>query len=115
MVSFTLDDLQPLLDAFPAPALLFQDDTLLQLNLAALRLQLPLKAGMSAGELFPAETLSAFRFDGPGSRMLTEDFLGQQRELCDTHGTASVWSRFLSSPTPHLRLFPPWLRVFWPR
>ena len=76
MVSFTLDDLQPLLDAFPAPALLFQDDTLLQLNLAALRLQLPLKAGMSAGELFPAETLSAFRFDGPGSRMLTEDFLG---------------------------------------
>ena len=37
MVSFTLDDLQPLLDAFPAPALLFQDDTLLQLNLAALR------------------------------------------------------------------------------
>ena len=88
MVSFTLDDLQPLLDAFPAPALLFQDDTLLQLNLAALRLQLPLKAGMSAGELFPAETLSAFRFDGPGSRMLTEDFLGQQRELCVTqwHG-----------------------------
>ena len=84
MVSFTLDDLQPLLDAFPAPALLFQDDTLLQLNLAALRLQLPLKAGMSAGELFPTETLPAFRFDGPGSRMLTEDFLGQQRELCVT-------------------------------
>lgn len=88
MVSFTLDDLQPLLDAFSAPALLFQDDTLLQLNLAATRLQLPVKTGMSAGELFSAEALSAFRFDGPGSRMLTGDFMGQQREICITpwHG-----------------------------
>ena len=35
MISFTLDDLQPLLDGCASPLLLFEGDTLLSLNQAA--------------------------------------------------------------------------------
>ena len=35
MISFTLDDLQPLLDGSASPLLLFQGETLLKINQAA--------------------------------------------------------------------------------
>lgn len=81
MNSFTLHDLQPLLDAHAYPLLLFQDECLCGLNQAASRLFPSLSPGLSAQSLLGEDAYSAFSYAGSGSRIFSGEILGLRREL----------------------------------
>lgn len=79
MNSFTLHDLQPLLDAHASPLLLFQDECLCGLNQAASRLFSSLSPGLSAQSLLGEDAYSAFSYAGSGSRIFSGEILGLRR------------------------------------
>lgn len=81
MISFTLDDLQPLLDGCAAPLLLFEGDTLLQINQAAQRCFSGLNLGASITDILSSDACPAFRYDGTGSRLFSGTILGLERDL----------------------------------
>ena len=81
MNSFTLHDLQPLLDAHASPLLLFQDERLCGMNQASSRLFPGLSLGSSAQSLLGENAYSAFSYTGSGSRVFSGEILGLSREL----------------------------------
>lgn len=81
MISFTLDDLQPLLDGCASPLLLFEGDALVQLNQAARRCYPALELGASISALLSADACPAFHYDGTGSRLFSGTLLGLERDL----------------------------------
>ena len=81
MISFTLDDLQPLLDGSASPLLLFQGDTLLKMNQAARRCFPALSLGSQIADLLSADACPAFRYEGSGSRLFSGAILGLERDF----------------------------------
>ena len=86
MISFTLDDLQPLLDGSASPLLLFQGETLLKINQAAQRCFPGLKLGSQLADLLSADACPAFHYEGSGSRLFSGTLLGLERDL-----RVSIW------------------------
>ena len=81
MISFTLDDLQPLLDGCASPLLLFEGDTLLSLNQAARRCYPRLDLGASVLDILSEDAHPAFHYDGSGSRLFSGTIFGVERDL----------------------------------
>lgn len=81
MISFTLDDLQPLLDGCASPLLLFEGDTLLSLNQAARRCYPRLDLGASVLDILSEDARPGFHYDGSGSRLFSGTILGVERDL----------------------------------
>ena len=81
MISFTLDDLQPLLDGSASPLLLFQGETLLKINQAAQRCFPGLTLGSQLADLLSADAWPAFHYEGSGSRLFSGTILGLDRDL----------------------------------
>lgn len=81
MISFTLDDLQPLLDGSASPLLLFEEDTLLKINQAAQRCFPKLTLGSPIADLLSADACPAFHYEGSGSRLFSGALLGLERDL----------------------------------
>ena len=81
MISFTLDDLQPLLDGCASPLLLFEGDTLIRRNQSAQRSYPGLELGTSVSDILSADACPAFHYDGPGSRLFSGTILGLEQDL----------------------------------
>lgn len=81
MISFTLDDLQPLLDGCASPLLLFEGDALLYLNQAARRSYPGLDLGASVNDILSEDARPAFHYDGTGCRLFSGTILGLERDL----------------------------------
>lgn len=81
MISFTLDDLQPLLDGCTSPLLLFEGDTLLKMNQSAQRCFPGITPGSLITELLSADDCSGFRYEGSGSRLFSGTLMGLERDL----------------------------------
>ncbi len=81
MISFTLDDLQPLLDGCTSPLLLFEGDTLLKMNQSAQRCFPGIEPGSLITVLLSADDCPAFRYEGSGSRLFSGTMMGLERNL----------------------------------